>query len=653
MPGSSSGSGTGEIRGRVHTEAGEPVPAVKVTAEPVVEEEKVPEGASLAEEMKIIGRQKSRARAGRVVAESGADGAFALPGLAGEKYRLRAEREGYEFSGTGLYREIRPGRAADIVATAVVAIPVRVLLPDGAVPEKARIELSAEDRELTRTADWTPAEPTVKAPPGPFKLKAASGEGDEFTSDPVSVAVSSSAPPEPVTLQLLVRPGIRGHVTPPETWPAGYWITVAALKATPGEEEPSYERLSSEGRQAGTGEDSDFAYAFSDLKPGSYHLAALGNWNVVLARAVVEVADRMVEKDLVAQTPPRTGYLVVRAEGPDGKPAEVNGVNFVVEGENGTNTFGGSVGRLPDGTVAVDLPAEEGAGRITRRAVVVSSPAYGEKEVEFQRTDASEVAVRFDEVAWIEAEVSGRAEVEEAGTLRLNVFPSERQAYNWMGKEVGEDGKARLGPLQAGTYKVRLVLSRPRGYEVAIGDQSVPVRTGTTRLTVRVPPLYEFVVVAEGEGQRNFYLQSTDEQWAWGVQGEATPDGQVRFSYLPAGRYRVYCWGEDEGMMEVTVPGQSVLKFEPEAQNAYKVTVSDAAGVLARAGLQSGDLVTGIDGQEFEGSQHMGALLQAAVAKKSAKFTVTRGGETLTVEVATGEVRNNWNWGGELSPVAR
>jgi hypothetical protein len=649
--------GTGEIRGTVRTERGEGVAGVRVTGEEQVEETSVPEGATLAEETRILARNLARVHAGRVRAESGPDGAFVLSGLADASYVLRAEREGYEFGGTGLGRDLRPGRTAEIVAVPVVALPIRVLMPDGTAAASARIELSAEDRELERSAEWAPEDPLVDVPAGLWRVRAVAGEGDEFGSPFVSVALDRGVVPEPVVLPLVARPGIRGRLVPPETCPPGQWITVVVLRGG-GEDGPlEYERLASADRQAGCGEDSDYAFAFPDLKPGTYHVAALGNWSGVLARTVVEVSDRMVIVELVGQDLPRAGYIVVHAEGPDGRPAELDGsATCFFETDQGDQSWGGAAARRPDGSFMVEFPAEEGGGRVHRRVLVVASSAFGEGEAEFTRTEATEVTVRFGEAAWIDAEVSGLAEIEDGGELRLAAFPEEGRSARLTGREVFEDGKTRIGPLQPGTFRVRLFHQRPRG-EVPIADQTVTLRAGSNRLALRVPPLFDVTVLQEedGGGRWEFHLSRPEEQFGWGVSGEPGADGGVVFRGLPAGKYELWGWRDDgdNSYMEVTLPGATSVRFEPRTQNVLRVTVSDPHGILARAGLETGDLVIGIDGQEFECGQHMFSLLQAAAAKKTAKFIVSRGGETLTLDVPTGEARGNQIWGGALDPASR
>ena len=130
------GSGSETLAGTVIDAAGDPVAAVTVSGEPEEESGEV------------------------VVAESGADGAFALDGLVARRYRLRVEGQGV------LSAEVRfvqaPATAVRIVVSREVAVEGRVLAPDGR-------GASGVEVRLTRGAQ--PAE-TRTDPAGRFRFAA-------------------------------------------------------------------------------------------------------------------------------------------------------------------------------------------------------------------------------------------------------------------------------------------------------------------------------------------------------------------------------------------------------------------------------------------------------------------------------------------------
>ena len=67
--------------------------------------------------------------------------------------------------------------------------------------------------------------------------------------------------------------------------------------------------------------------------------------------------------------------------------------------------------------------------------------------------------------------------------------------------------------------------------------------------------------------------------------------------------------------------------------NALIARITDPDGAMAKAGLEDGDYVTGIDGTPFEDQQHLWALTTLAQKKDRVTLTVVRGGARLSVTV--------------------
>ena len=106
--------------------------------------------------------------------------------------------------------------------------------------------------------------------------------------------------------------------------------------------------------------------------------------------------------------------------------------------------------------------------------------------------------------------------------------------------------------------------------------------------------------------------------------------------------------------MEVTVPAQSVVRFEPMVFDCFVVRITDASGLLVRAGFVEGDLVAAIDGTELTADRQMNALLSAAMVKEKSEFTVLRGGRTLTLGFPGAEyVKAPRDAGGNFVPARR
>ena len=107
-------------------------------------------------------------------------------------------------------------------------------------------------------------------------------------------------------------------------------------------------------------------------------------------------------------------------------------------------------------------------------------------------------------------------------------------------------------------------------------------------------------------------------------------DGKATFKRLPAGRYRLTASGS-QGEMEVLVPGQAVVTWTPVEMSAMRARVTDSDGAIAQAGFMDGDLVIGVDGEEFTEQKRMYALWSLARTSKNTTVTVLRGGKRITI----------------------
>jgi RNA polymerase sigma-70 factor (ECF subfamily) len=144
-------------------------------------------------------------------------------------------------------------------------------------------------------------------------------------------------------------------------------------------------------------------------------------------------------------------------------------------------------------------------------------------------------------------------------------------------------------------------------------------------------------------------------------QEEVGRDGRFVLAGVPAGRFTVTVLGtKRSATVEVdTVTtsdlGDLVLRGKgdaapgeatPESFDALRVTVTDPAGPLAKAGLRTGDLIVKIMGKSFSGPEELDALFGPAMAAGKLELEVLRGAERLRVEVPMAEGRP----GGDLAP---
>ena len=105
--------------------------------------------------------------------------------------------------------------------------------------------------------------------------------------------------------------------------------------------------------------------------------------------------------------------------------------------------------------------------------------------------------------------------------------------------------------------------------------------------------------------------------------------------------------------MTVSVPNQSKIEFAPVEPDAMVVTVDDPDGDLAKGGLQSGDLIIGIEGAEFENMVQMQTLFAAAMASDEATLLILRGGRELELKFDLKKLRGSQKMGGNIEPTTR
>jgi S1-C subfamily serine protease len=115
-----------------------------------------------------------------------------------------------------------------------------------------------------------------------------------------------------------------------------------------------------------------------------------------------------------------------------------------------------------------------------------------------------------------------------------------------------------------------------------------------------------------------------------GFQQSARIDGQRRatLTQIPAGRYRVH--GNGSTTLDIDVPGGPYALEAPRI-DCLRVAISDQDGVLHRAGLRPGDLVTSIDGVPFTASTWWQVLSEQG-GKQRVPLTLVRGGRTMTLQ---------------------
>jgi hypothetical protein len=268
------------------------------------------------------------------------------------------------------------------------------------------------------------------------------------------------------------------------------------------------------------------------------------------------------------------------------------------------------------------------------------------------------VVVSFAVPARLEVTVNGYSGSAVEGRILLSL---ERAGgdQRWRGfgwEHVPPDGVQVFDAVEPGSYQVRMMLSergstrRSFGGMRSILSQPVELVAGDNTLSLAVPLLYE-VVVSYPEAEAGARMQLSGDDGMFGFGGSMTEvdeQGRAVFADVPAGRYTLSCWSP-YGQMEIDVPC-GVVTFESQVMDALRVSITEADGALAAAGLRDGDLVVAVNGEEFTSQQDFFLLY-----RKTRDFTlsVLRGRERIDLAIEEIDWMDPMELGGSLTPASR
>ncbi len=646
-------TGDGVITGTVKTMAGEPIAGVRIVAR-----RRGLTGTSWSEELTLaekIRRTIKQHHFGEQTTRetmSGSDGTFRLTGLTDAGHRLSATADGYGISSRGNTYDVRPGATVTYLATPVCQAEFDILMPDGTTASSAMLEIKGP--RGTIKYGWRPGL-TVTAPGGKCRIQATGPDGI-CVSESVEVTYVTGAMPDKLTLRLRPRPGIHGTVTFADEVPSR-GVTVA-LSPVHGSAEPDPSILSRPFRSVRLHGHDGYDYAMADVGPGTYLIGVLIDREPVVTDTVV-VTDGPVERNLVVPAPDPSEVVYVRVLGPDGKPLEQVTLSTAYRSGRRSRSGGGQSVRMPDGRWRVrrqqDEDDEETDGD-GHHYLSARSRSLGLTEVEYVPGKDREITIRFEVPGTLEVTISGYAGSGYEGIVRVLLqHPAEGRRTSGVGADVkmGNDGKTIIGPVVPGAYEIVLTAQQGDRGTSEVARYPVVVAAGENQKTIGMPRLYTLTVIAEGKyAKKRFGLNSKESSLR--VWGKRPKDGKLVFRALPAGTYSVQLENDmSGGMMTVRVPGQTTVRFEPKTANALSVRITDPDGPFARAGLQTGDIVIGVNGEEFKSLREAQMKLFAGTEEPS-RLLVLRGNRRLEISVDLKPMmEENVRPGARLDPVAR
>ncbi len=676
-------SGNGTIKGTVKLEDGSPVSGVVVRAWPQPRDRGgprkrftgVPVDEPLEQYVASMVAQRERNRLARVEATSDTTGAFVLSGLADSDYSLQAFLRGYEVQRSTRegWRPVKPGSDVEFVAKLVTEITVAVVFADGKSPAEASIEwqVQAGGGSHSSSLPWSPENPAIELNPGTYKLRASSGKDGEYASEQREVTLKAGEQPEPVTLTLKGRPGIKGVVKFPKGEEPDNANVLLARVAPGGAPDWESLRQSGDNRQW-VGRHNEYAFAFKDLAAGTYAIGAMrGHDAPVAAVEEVEVTDALVVRDLVMPALDPADYVVVWVYGPENELIRDAQISGALRSKNGSSSGGGTTVARPDGSYWFLAPEEPEHMRSSRESgeelqcfVSVHTQRFGTKEVQYEPKKGAEVVVRFVVPAELEVVVPNYAGSGFEGKVNVAVEKPAKdarrggQSFGYGRDKVDFEGKKTLGPMEPGEYEIVLYIQAERSGQRPVARQPVTLAPGKNSASISIPPLYTVtVIVPDATPNMHLELQPLRRQEGyWGGGQQVNKEGRTTFTSISPGEYRLRTWGgSGPEEMRINVQGDMEVRFEPKTMNALQVTIGEEEGLLTQVGFQDGDLIIGIDGKEIENL----AQIQAAMFTSAERVTlmVQRGGKTVELSVEPRKMIEAGNsgkgMGGEIEPTSR
>jgi len=308
----------------------------------------------------------------------------------------------------------------------------------------------------------------------------------------------------------------------------------------------------------------------------------------------------------------------------------------------------------PDGSLLVALrPTSSCNGRV-QSFVQANSKSFGVKEVEFEPGATKGVEIRYSAPAIFQPTIVGAEGT--AFARRLSVALTRPDASDL--EAIGRRGDPAIPPVEPGPYVAKLVLASGDG---SLGRviARVPVRlaAGVNPVTIRVPELHALNVrIPDAPKGAQVWASSADRPGRGDVQqsGFLSDDRVASFVELPAGNYllQVTLSGEAREMV-VRVPTGGDVAFAPTTLAGLAVRIDDDAGLMAKCGFQSGDVIVAVDGAAVDSIARVDGVFHAARGRGDVPVEVRRGARTVTLTIDVSRFWMHGGAGGAWTPVVR
>jgi hypothetical protein len=535
----------------------------------------------------------------------------------------------------------RAGDELDLIATRLVAVPLRVLLPDGSEAAQARVVARALPANISEFTSWTPTRREVEVSPGTVRFYVTGIPDDSMVAE-VDAEIPESGSATELAIQLARSPGVYVTLKVPEPYYGD--LSVSLLPAEDiVREDSGADPWSSPSRKAARAIGKN-QWVFPTVPSGDYvFFVGMQNMLTVL-RQRITVTDGVCEFTFELAPLDTSDHFTVRVLDADAKPMSrvrlscTLGESDVVMGDT---TAYLEVGQ---GEYMMRRPQLRDESRFvpTDGLFICVQAHYGQNK-RFGRlpADGDEVEIRFDAGCTLVVEIDNLPEIgrndmwvavvpESASIRRESQTARYSNDYNIPGGRNNLMARQEFKDLQAGKVTI-LVLREADEPATALLRQELTLEPGVQTVKLAMPPLYELIV-------RTTAAQKIKSMTVVGetLQTSQQTDGQtLRVHSLPAGEYWV---GNYTGFMKVTLPAPDGVDFSPSPANCILLYGYDKSGLLYGKGLRRGDLIASINGETVEGHDALRAKWDAATGLDSVRLEIDRKGQILHVTLTGAEL---------------
>lgn len=473
-----------------------------------------------------------------------------------------------------------------IEATATTSrVRITVLGPDGADPLDAIVIGNLEDGFAGSgyNLGWTSSTRPIPLSPGRWTFHAFSASASfdgilfhDLVSEAVEAQIERTAQTQDVLLQLAVKPGIYGVIRGCDT---NTHTSVFCWRIDGRERDdrlPLWNRdIMPVLKQVTIMEHPDGQYAFEDLTPGDY-LVAAGDYGRASVPVHVHLLDRGYRVDLQAPQGTQPQDLHVWVFDPFDHPCY--DVSFEVFGlDGGGNRTGSSWTTTPlsqeeDGSYWLRVTGiqSNSDNPVVNRMLLVASKGLGQRLVQLPKA-TSNLEVRFEDPCALELNISNYELRYGTGRARGRCGPDTCNSRTTQADRdstglCDASGRILVNQIQPGDATVKIDwLASERGAAIELLSLELHVLPGLNQTTVTLPCFGELIVSWKDcpLGSLTVIDVSNTSHPNWSIMTQVSDGTSVRYEYLPEGEYDVTLIQSDTSTTQrVAVSGATRVRFE-------------------------------------------------------------------------------------------